>query len=800
MKQTPFLLIVAYLLIVLTSANAALVAHYEFEETSGTTLGDSSGNGYNGNVIGSGDLNVSGVVGSAYEPGGSGSYGRVTGGVSTFGIGGNNARTISLWFKTPGFGGTNDQYRLIGFGSGAAASFSIVAEAGTNAGGSNRVGLRYGNGNVYFDADNSGTAFATNTWYHLAVVYDGTTLDLESIGTASDSTGLIFYVNGVEVDTAAGNLNNGTQALNTELSDFVMGAPANGDESLGSYPGLLDDVRVYSSVLSAAEIDTLASAAGSLPSIQSFTSSDSSVEEGAQVTLSWSASDYDTLVIEPGSIDAAALSTNGSGSTQVTVNATTTFTLTASNNGNDATSDVEVSIQVDNPNTLDKVGRSIWTEWYRPVDSPVFSISDGNNHDPIIFYEPTGSTYKYYLIISHEASNAFLWGTNSFSSDSADWTLIEGNYQIDPQYEFDDAVKVGGNYYLYEEGKVFTYTGDLVNSSGNWTLAGTTPKGPASNPTCDDIGVFYENGLFHIFGENGVYPDGFDGLRLSHYTSPTGVGDWTLVSTHAVDPNTDGGSTYGVGDPTIAKIGDVYYLFCDRESIGSPYRVTAWSSTDINQPFEYLGVAMAPRSSETDDWDNYRIQDADIQYIPELKRFIMVCNMMDTDGTNPDGVPPFLPNNTTRVVGTFYSKATDGGFDTFMAGFLGLTGADALVDADPDLDGATNGEEYAGGTLPDDPSSLPVFEYSIVDDGGMDYPTIIFDRITIDPNTTRFGETSNAGSLQPGSFLPANGIESVTGISEIGGFYEQVIYRSITRVDSSDSQFLRTKTIIRNTP
>jgi hypothetical protein len=531
------------------------------------------------------------------------------------------------------------------------------------------------------------------------------------------------------------------------------------------------------------------------PIIQSFTSSDSSVETGTQVTLSWAASNYDTLVIEPGNINAAALSTNGSGSTMVTLNDTTTYTLTANKGGTETSSDVEVSIQVDNPNTLDKVGRSLWTEWYRPVDSPVFSTSNGNNHDPIIFYEPTGSTYKYYLIISHESSNAFLWGANSFSWDSADWTLISGNYQINSQYEYDDAVKVGGTYYIYEDGKVLTYTGDLVNSSGNWANAGTFPKS-----TCDDIGVFYENGLFHIFGENGVYPDGFDGLRLSHYTSTTGVGDWTLVSTHAVDPNPDGGSTYGVGDPTIAKIGDVYYLFCDRESIGSPYRVTAWSSTDINQPFEYLGVAMAPRSDETDDWDNYRIQDADIQYIPELKRFIMVCNMMDTDGTNPDGIPPFLPNNTTRVVGTFYSQVTDGGFDAFMAGFLGLTGADALVGADPDLDGASNGEEYAGGSLPNDPSSFPQFGYAIVEDGGISYPAITFDRITIDSGVSRSGEVSNAGSLLSGAFSVGSGTEIQTGISEAGALYEEVQCRSTTRVDASDAQFLRVKTTISDAP
>jgi len=93
---------------------------------------------------------------------------------------------------------------------------------------------------------------------------------------------------------------------------------------------------------------------------------------------------------------------------------------------------------------------------------------------------------------------------------------------------------------------------------------------------------------------------------------------------------------YGVGDATIAKIQGNYYIYCDRESQGSPYKVTAWRSKSLMEPFEYLGLAITPRSKEVDDWDNYRIQDADIAYIPELKRYVMTCNMMDKDG-NPGG-------------------------------------------------------------------------------------------------------------------------------------------------------------------
>ena len=115
------------MLVMTNSAQAALVAHYEFEETSGTTLSDSSGNGFDGAVVGSGDLNVTGVIGSAFEPGGGGSYGSVSGGVSDFGIGGNNARTLSFWFNTSDFGGESDQYRVLGMGTGAAGAFNIVA-------------------------------------------------------------------------------------------------------------------------------------------------------------------------------------------------------------------------------------------------------------------------------------------------------------------------------------------------------------------------------------------------------------------------------------------------------------------------------------------------------------------------------------------------------------------------------------------------------------------------------------------------------------------------------------------------
>lgn len=294
---------------------------------------------------------------------------------------------------------------------------------------------------------------------------------------------------------------------------------------------------------------------------------------------------------------------------------------------------------------------SHWAQWYRPTDQPVFTTGFGNNHDSVLFIDHE-LDHPYHLIVSHTPEAAHLWRTKTFSWNSADWELVSDQYKIADFYEYDDGVKVDGTYYIYEGGKVFTFSGPLEEASGQWKQAGTFPI-----EQCDDVGVYYEDGVFHLFGEYGEFPHGPDGSSLSHFTSSTGIGDWTLVNTKAVDPNPDGGHTYGVGDPTIAKIEGTYYIFCDRESQGYPYRVTGWRADSLEESFAYLGEVLKPRANEVDDWDNYRIQDADIGYIPELGRYVMTCNMKDHDG-NPDGDFPTLPENQSRVIGVFYSTKT----------------------------------------------------------------------------------------------------------------------------------------------
>jgi arylsulfatase A-like enzyme len=91
-----------------------------------------------------------------------------------------------------------------------------------------------------------------------------------------------------------------------------------------------------------------------IPDIDSFTSDTSSVTPGTQIQLSWDAPTFDTLTLDPGGIDAGALSTNGIGSTTFTVNETTNYTLTATLGSKTVQSELTVFARTisDRPNVL----------------------------------------------------------------------------------------------------------------------------------------------------------------------------------------------------------------------------------------------------------------------------------------------------------------------------------------------------------------------------------------------------------------------------------------------------------------
>ena len=202
------------------AATPGLVAAFGFDEGSGTTVTDQSGNGNNGTVSGA-TWAAAGKYGKALQFNGSSARVNVPDAASlhlTTGM------TLEAWVNPTTVNGNwrdviykgNDNYYLE-----ATSSNASKPDAGLIAGGS------------YADA--YGTAALTaNSWTYLAETYDGTTLRL--------------YVNGTQVASTAH-----TGTITTSTNPLQIG----GDSIYGQYfAGMIDEVRIYNTALTATQIQT----------------------------------------------------------------------------------------------------------------------------------------------------------------------------------------------------------------------------------------------------------------------------------------------------------------------------------------------------------------------------------------------------------------------------------------------------------------------------------------------------------------------------------------------------------------
>jgi hypothetical protein len=200
--------------VVVGVAASGLVAAYGFEEGSGSTLSDSSGNG-NGGTISGASWTPSGRFGKAL----SFSSGMVSINDSAS-LHLSSGLTLEAWVRPSALTATwsdiifkaNDNYFLMG-----STPQSQLPDLGGTFAATNLYGTN---------------ALALNTWTHIAGTYDGTTMR--------------FYVNGVAVASAAQ-----TGAIPSSTGNLFIG----GDSSNGQHwNGLIDEVRVYNRALSAGEI------------------------------------------------------------------------------------------------------------------------------------------------------------------------------------------------------------------------------------------------------------------------------------------------------------------------------------------------------------------------------------------------------------------------------------------------------------------------------------------------------------------------------------------------------------------
>lgn len=197
------------------------VAAYGFNEASGTTVTDASGNGNTGTISGA-TRTTAGRFGSALSFDGVNDWVTVAD-AQTLDV---TRMTLEAWVYPTAL--SNWRTVLIKEQPGNLV-YALYANTGSP-GTANRP-----SGHVFSgaDFDTRGTAqLALNTWTHLAATWDGVTLRL--------------YVNGIQVSTLAigGSMPNSSAPLH-------FGGNAIWGEWFG---GRLDEIRIYSRALSASEI------------------------------------------------------------------------------------------------------------------------------------------------------------------------------------------------------------------------------------------------------------------------------------------------------------------------------------------------------------------------------------------------------------------------------------------------------------------------------------------------------------------------------------------------------------------
>ncbi|MEO7933317.1 MAG: LamG-like jellyroll fold domain-containing protein [Chthoniobacterales bacterium] len=239
--------------LVVTPNSNPLRAHLRFDQISGATVTDSSGNGWNGTLVGSSTYTV-GKINNAVSLSGSTNYATLPTGV----IAGLNNFTISAWVK---LNSAALWPRLFNFGTGTTSFMYLLP--------------RNGSGNVQFGITTNGwngqqqinTAytFQTGTWTHVAVTLSGT------VGTV--------YVNGTSVGTNS-TLTLNPSSLGITTQNYI------GKSYLGSDPylnGLVDEFQIYGRALSSSEISALATASLNAPANLAASPGQT------QIALNWSA-------------------------------------------------------------------------------------------------------------------------------------------------------------------------------------------------------------------------------------------------------------------------------------------------------------------------------------------------------------------------------------------------------------------------------------------------------------------------------------------------------------------------------
>jgi hypothetical protein len=278
--------------------SATLVGYWNLDEGTGSTAADSSGSGNTGTLVNSPSW-VPGRIGNALNfVSGTKAYVAASGTGSLANLY-THGMTVTAWIKPRSAGG--------GYGR-------IVDKDNNNGGwffamyGSTRVRFAVDEFPTLQPSRTSTASISSNTWQHVAATWDG------SITGAN----IHIYVNGVLAD---GTTLDGTGAAQND-SDTPLAIGNRTVDLARGFDGVIDEVRIYSGILTLAEIQALAAVQGpTAPAGLTATR-----PSGTQVNLNWSASSDSTGVTDY--LIERCSGVNCSNFTQVATTAGTTYSNT----------------------------------------------------------------------------------------------------------------------------------------------------------------------------------------------------------------------------------------------------------------------------------------------------------------------------------------------------------------------------------------------------------------------------------------------------------------------------------------
>jgi hypothetical protein len=209
------------------------VVWYQFDQSSGTTATDSSGNGQHATLV-NGASWIGGTIGNAVNLDGSNDYVSMpTGVVSSL-----NDFTIATWVNLDS---SSNWSRIFDFGTGTSVNMFLTPQNGST--GAVRFAITTGGGSSEQQITGS-SALPTGTWTHVAV-------------TKSGNTGTL-YVNGSVVGTN-NSMSLSPASLGNTNQNWIGQSQYSADPNLD---GQIDDFRIYNRALSGSEVDDLASGGG----------------------------------------------------------------------------------------------------------------------------------------------------------------------------------------------------------------------------------------------------------------------------------------------------------------------------------------------------------------------------------------------------------------------------------------------------------------------------------------------------------------------------------------------------------